>query len=306
MGSVDDTPTMPGATRDTTALDVDALPSAQPATRPSEPVPVPPAVFAEPAAPPRFRDGPVTAPPPGYEMSRLKWLPISMVRPDPENARGEVGDLTDLVADMRERGLIAPIEVRTTPEDPDGDFVVTAGHRRRAAAERLGWTHIECVIRGPMPRVEVLERMVAENGQREPLNPLDEAQAFRAIFQARKLGSTAQLAHRVGRSVSYVAGRLALLDLPPAEQARLRAGDMTVMEATRTAREVSGRTRASRTPAKPTQRETVRAAVARALRAEAQAVRALGRRTGGEGYVVAAQFLETRADDIEAGHRPLS
>lgn len=257
-------------------------------------------------SPREFRTGPVTAPPPGYKLSRYAWLPLDMVYPDPENARTDLGDLTDLVASMREVGLISPIEVRATPEDPRRDFVITAGHRRYAAAQVLGWSNIESVIRGPMPTVDVLERMVAENGQREPLDPLDEGAAFRVIFQARKYGSVVQLAHRVGRSVAYVSGRLALLDLPPAEQQRLRAGDVTIADAIEVARQVSGRTQSkaatkkkAATPKRPTPVPGgVRGAIARALRSEAEWMLA-------QGHEVAALRLSDRAAQFETGKAPL-
>jgi ParB/RepB/Spo0J family partition protein len=248
-----------------------------------------------------FRTGPVTAPPPGFNLSRHAWLPLDMVHPDPDNARTDLGDLADLVASMREIGLVQPIEVRTTPDDPVRDFVIDAGHRRYAAAGILGWDRIESIIRPPMPPVDVLERMVAENGQREPLDPIDEGTAFRAIFQARKYGSIPQLAHRVGRSVSYVQSRLDLLDLPPAEQQRLRKGDLTIADAVQVAREVAGKKPAKKKPAPkpPTPIPGgVRGAIARALRDEADWART-------QGHDVVAARLNTRADAYEAGKAPL-
>lgn len=181
----------------------------------------------------------VRVPPPDQGPTRYTDLPLYLIETDPANLRGDVGDIDDLVASMREVGLLQPVTVRIEPGSDR--YRIVTGHRRYAAAQHLGWTTIKAVVRGePMPPLAVLEAMFFENTARRNMDPVAEARALRAIFHARRFGSLPQLAIHVGRSLPWVSDRMKLLDLPGDVQDRLSAGDMTLRESTDRARQIRG------------------------------------------------------------------
>jgi ParB family chromosome partitioning protein len=120
--------------------------------------------------------------------------------------------------------------------------MIVAGHRRVAAAAALGWPSVEVIVNRTIRPDNVLAAMLIENGQRKDLDPIEEARALRKIQDqlAGPSGPGSQLAvaRKVGRSLSHVSGRLALLALKP-----VRSGEMSLTEATVRARVVSGRVR---------------------------------------------------------------
>lgn len=179
--------------------------------------------------------------------------------PDPDNLREHVtgvrakdvdsghgdaavaDDVEQLADSIREVGLLQPIVVRR-----DGDrLVVVAGHRRLAAIKRLRWTHVDVVVRAPMRPDHVIAAMLIENGQRRDLDPIEEARGITKLKVEHQLSDGA-VARKIGRSQSYVSGRLALLALTPEQQDEIRRGDMGVTEATHLGRLMSGNTRQSK------------------------------------------------------------
>lgn len=149
----------------------------------------------------------------------LAMLEVERLRPSPTNPRDRLSGIDDLAASMREIGLIQPIIVQ---EIPGGGFQIVAGHRRHAAARKLGLTKVPCVVRRDMLPDEELVAMLVENGQRAGLDPIEEAHAFEAM---KAQGHTVvTVARQIGRSEPYVRNRLALLTLTRAEQEGIRAG----------------------------------------------------------------------------------
>jgi ParB family chromosome partitioning protein len=108
--------------------------------------------------------------------------------------------------------------------------------------QRLGWLHVEVIVRREMRDVDDLVAALVENGQRAGLDPIEEARALNAL-KVRDGLSDFELGKKVGRSQGTVSGRIALLALSPAEQEELRAGHMRIVEATHTARMNSGKVR---------------------------------------------------------------
>ena len=159
----------------------------------------------------------------------LAAIPIAEVHPSPNNPRDHLADIEDLAASIREVGLIQPVVVQQVPGQPG--YQVVAGHRRRAALLLLGWPSVPCIIRRDMLPDEELLAMLVENGQRSGLDPIEEARAMRRLVQSGL--PEAEVARSVGRSLSWVRGRLALLGLPDAEQEAIRAGHYTLQHATR-------------------------------------------------------------------------
>lgn len=161
---------------------------------------------------------------------------VADLHPDPNNLRDEVTDVVELAASIAQVGLLQPIIARR-----DGDrLVVVCGHRRLAALKRLGWPTVDVVVRREMPADSVLVAMLAENGQRVQLDPIEEARAFNRLKVLDQL-SDAAVAERVGRNQVYVSGRLKLLLLSPQEQEEIRAGQRRIGESIAKARVQSGR-----------------------------------------------------------------
>jgi len=142
-------------------------------------------------------------------------VPIARVRPNPlqPRKRFDPDGLASLTASISEHGVIQPIVVTETI---DG-YQLVAGERRLRAAQAAGLDRIPAVIRQLADR-EQLEVALVENLQREDLDPLETADAYRQLIDEFGF-SQDDLAARVGRARSTVANTLRLLDLAPGVQA---------------------------------------------------------------------------------------
>lgn len=119
---------------------------------------------------------------------------------------------TDLSSSIAQQGLLHPIVVRA--KKGTDYFEIVAGHRRYEACRALGWRKIVCHVLELDDR-EAFEVALNENIQRENLNPIEEALAFKNYVEEYGWGGISDLASRLGKSISYVDKRLRLLDSPP-------------------------------------------------------------------------------------------
>lgn len=149
---------------------------------------------------------------------------IEDIRPSAQQPRHEFSDDTiqELAQSIREKGLIQPVILRRSE---DGSYELIAGERRWRAAQRAGLREIPAILRDAEDR-EVLEMALVENLQREDLNPVDEAQAYRLLLDQSGL-TQEELASRIGKSRAAVANGLRLLSLPPSALEALRASAIT-------------------------------------------------------------------------------
>jgi ParB family chromosome partitioning protein len=147
-------------------------------------------------------------------------IPLDRIRENPRQPRVRVDDaaLATLTASVREHGVIQPILVIETI---DG-YQLVAGERRVRAARAAGLTRIPAVVRELADR-EQLELALVENLQREDLDPIEAAHAYRQLIDEFAF-SKEDLAGRVGRARSTVANTLRLLDLHPAVQEAVAGG----------------------------------------------------------------------------------
>jgi ParB family chromosome partitioning protein len=137
-------------------------------------------------------------------------IPISKLRASRSQLRSSALNLDELVGSIRQRGLLQPIVVRGLE---DQYYQIIAGNRRYEACKRLSWRKITCNI-VELDDKESFELSLIENIQRETLNPIDEARAFKIYISEFGWGGVSELAKKIGKSPSYVTKRIELLDLP--------------------------------------------------------------------------------------------
>jgi ParB family chromosome partitioning protein len=150
-------------------------------------------------------------------------VPISRIQPNPLQPRRHMdqAELEALAASIAEHGVLLPVLVTQTL---DG-YQLIAGERRFRAAQLAGLERIPVVIRQVADR-DQLELALVENLQREDLNPIEEAYAFRQLID--EFGMTQEgVAARVGRARSTVANTLRLLDLDERVHAYIVEGRLT-------------------------------------------------------------------------------
>ncbi len=140
-------------------------------------------------------------------------LPVSSIVPNPKQPRRTFpkAELDDLARSIEENGLLQPLLVRLAPGAPGG-YELVAGERRLRAVKRLGWEDVPAITR-QVDEDALLVLALVENLQREALNPMEEAEGYRALEAEHGL-SHAAIARSVGKSRSTVANMLRLLQLP--------------------------------------------------------------------------------------------
>lgn len=136
--------------------------------------------------------------------------PVEDLRPHQQQPRKTFNDdkMAELVASVREKGVIQPLVVRQAGEH----YQIIAGERRWRAAQKAGLKEVPVVIQD-VSEDWALEMALIENIQREDLNPIEEADAYRNLMASFDL-SQDEVARRVGKERSTVANALRLLRLP--------------------------------------------------------------------------------------------
>ncbi len=150
--------------------------------------------------------------------------PIEEIRPARDNPRQRFDEqrLQELADSIRAQGLVQPLVVRLLDaaelkadqkrSESGGSFVLIAGERRWRAAQRAGLKEVPVVVKD-VSATQAFELALVENLQREDLNPIEEAEAYRRLSD--EFGYTQEeLARRVGRERATVANSLRLLKLP--------------------------------------------------------------------------------------------
>lgn len=153
-------------------------------------------------------------------------MPVAMLRPNPRNPRKtfDDGDLADLAASIRERGVVQAILVRPAADGSEG-YEIIAGERRWRAAQRAGLHDVPIVVHDVSDR-EALELAIIENVQRADLNPLEEAVGYQQLIDEHGY-SQSQLGDVIGKSRPHIANTLRLLKLPESVQAYVRGGQLS-------------------------------------------------------------------------------
>jgi len=153
-------------------------------------------------------------------------LPTIALRPNPRNPRRAFSneELDELVASLRERGIIQPIIARPVSGVSDV-YEIIAGERRWRAAQRAGLHEVPVVI-VEATDAEALQLAIIENVQRADLNPLEEAEGYRALME--EFGNSQdEIAKIIGKSRSHVANTVRLLKLPETIKSYIHAGKLS-------------------------------------------------------------------------------
>ena len=144
-----------------------------------------------------------------------------VTNPDQPRLHLDEDRLQELVASIREKGILQPVLIRPY----ENGYQLIAGERRLNAAQRAGLLKIPAVVRD-VPDDQLLELALVENIQREPLNPIEEAQAYENLMAATN-GTQEQVAERLGKDRSTVANSIRLLKLPPNVKRLVRDGKLS-------------------------------------------------------------------------------
>ncbi len=163
----------------------------------------------------------------GEQGAGIHLIPLAEIVPNRNQPRKSFdrSGLEELARSIQENGVIQPVVVR---EEGRG-FELVVGERRLRAAQIAGLERIPAVIKD-YSEEKALELALIENIQREDLNPIEEAGAYRMILE-REMITQEELSRRVGKSRSYLANMIRLLDLPRDIQEHVSRGTISVGQA---------------------------------------------------------------------------
>jgi ParB family chromosome partitioning protein len=152
------------------------------------------------------------------EPTGIRVIPIESIVPNPFQPRHEMDPaaLEELAQSIRQHGLLEPLLVRGLEGYPH-TYQLIAGERRLRAAQRADLIKVPVIVREASDQ-ELLEIALVENIQRENLNPVEEARAYRQLMDGVVKGGVGltqqEVAERVGKSRTVIANLVRLLDLP--------------------------------------------------------------------------------------------
>ena len=168
----------------------------------------------------------VESQPANPDRRELRRIPVERIEANPDQPRRHFDDaaLADLAASIREKGVVQPLLVRPHPDRAE-HYQIVAGERRWRAAQLARQHDVPAIVRDFDDR-EVIEVAIIENVQRADLNPIEEAAGYRQLVE--RFGHTQdQLAEVLGKSRSYIANLLRLLNLPAEIQTMVTEGNLT-------------------------------------------------------------------------------
>jgi len=154
----------------------------------------------------------------------VKEIRLEHIRTNPFQPRRDFSqeELKELTESIRQKGLITPLTIT----ERNGEYILIAGERRLRACRELKMQTVPAYIRDVESDEELMELALIENIQREDLNPIEEAMAYRALIERYGL-SQELVAERIGKKRSTVTNSLRLLKLPQEIRESLIADEIT-------------------------------------------------------------------------------
>lgn len=160
----------------------------------------------------------------------VKQIPLAQIGANPDQPRKTFTDseLADLAASIKEKGVLQPILLRTVQNKPYM-YEIVAGERRFRASKMAGLTEIPALVKTISPE-NAMEIALIENVQRENLNPIEEAAAYKNLMECcdYELPDVARL---IGKSESYIRNMLRITSLPESVQNLVGQGELSASHA---------------------------------------------------------------------------
>ncbi len=155
--------------------------------------------------------------------TNITMVAISAIQPNPMQPRQKFREeaVIELADSIRQKGILQPLLVRKIGDT----YELIAGERRLRAAERAGLSQVPVTVRN-VPDSEMLELALIENVQREDLNPIEEARAYKTMMSELNL-TQQELSDRVGKDRSTIANAVRLLQLPEGIRTEIERGDIS-------------------------------------------------------------------------------
>ena len=155
----------------------------------------------------------------------VKRINISQIKPNPNQPRKAFSEkeIGELATSIKNQGIIQPIVVK---EINDEQYQIIAGERRWRASQLAGLHEVDCVIKD-LQDSQILESALIENIQREDLNVIEEANAYKDLISIKKMNNEG-LAKMIGKSASHVSNILRLLELDKAIQEMVMRNEISM------------------------------------------------------------------------------
>ncbi len=160
----------------------------------------------------------------------VRQIPLSQIGANPDQPRKTFSDaeLSDLAASIREKGVLQPIILRGV-SGRSYSYEIVAGERRYRASKLAGLTEIPALVK-TLDDSNAREIALIENVQRENLNPIEEANAYKNLMECCDY-ELADVARLIGKSESYIRNMLRLTSLPDSVQNLVEQGELTASHA---------------------------------------------------------------------------
>lgn len=160
----------------------------------------------------------------------VKQIPLAQIGANPDQPRKTFteSELSDLAASIRERGVLQPILLRSVSGRPYM-YEIIAGERRFRASKLAGLSEIPALVKN-MDDNNAREVALIENVQRENLNPIEEANAYKNLMECCDY-ELADVSRLIGKSASYIRNMLRLTSLPESVQSLVEQGELSASHA---------------------------------------------------------------------------
>lgn len=150
-------------------------------------------------------------------------IAIDLIEPNPEQPRREIGDLTELSASIKEKGVLEPLLVK--PVAGTGKWMIIAGERRWRSAKLAGLAEVPC-IEMDLDENDIAEIALIENLQRKDLNVWEEADGLKSLIE--RFGYTQeQVAQKISKSRSTVSEFMSIANLPDGIRDRCKTANIS-------------------------------------------------------------------------------